>query len=377
MQPGDSPIQGSGSATATPPWSGAREEAPTALQTGHSRVGFPEAETQPAKADGTDRVGVSILLPTYNRRLVLARTLEDIGRSDMSGLDVEIVVIDSNGPEGLRESLAEFQRKLPIVFLRENRPGKNCALNKALRECRLRDFVVFIDDDISPRADWLQKLVAASARWPTSGVFGARVNIGWPDGKPPAWVKAKWIKVFGFAWHDLGEEDLVYPPDSTPMGGCVWLRRAAFPTMPLFDESIGPRPTNRIMGGEVLFLLRLQRSGVQMTYCPDVQVEHRISASECTIAALRRRAFRCGRGEIRLFGLHRPRYHAFSRVLWTLILLADAAIYSGGRLVLSVAHPASHRRAEFALRAMSRIGRIFESLRLGWRPGGASVRENV
>lgn len=312
-------------------------------------------------------VGISILIPTYNRQPVLLKTLESLAHTNLAGLDLEVIVIDSNGPPGLEAALVPHRQKLSLIYLRENLPGKNRALNKALRECRLREFVVFIDDDISVRPDWLQNLVAVSARWPAIGGFGARVKIGWPGGKGPAWVQADWVKVFGFAWHDLGETELVYPKDSTPMGPCFWVRQSALQIIPLFDETIGPRPHDRIMGGEVSFLMRAQEAGVKMVYSPQVEVEHRIAPKECELSALRRRAFRFGRGGVRLFGLHRRSYFEKSRLGWTFLMVVDAAWYAGGRTLGSWFHPVAHRRAELALRASTRIGQIYESLRLGWR----------
>lgn len=185
----------------------------------------------------------------------------------------------------------------------------------------------------------------------------------WPDNHAPSWIVADWVKVFGFAWHDLGEIEQPYKGNATPMGPCYWIRKEVLEHVPEFDESIGPRPTNRIMGSEMSFLARVSEAGYRMVYCPTVSVRHRIAREECTIPALRRRAYRCGRGEIRVFGPHRHNLHSRSRLLWSGALAAEAVLYSGGRLLLGSLCPVRRYRAELMLRAMVRWGKIVESLR--------------
>lgn len=308
---------------------------------------------------------ISILLPTFNRAPVLARTLAALAAVDRSGVEVEIVIIDNASTDDTAAVVAGFRDRLPLVYLHEPRAGKNCALNRALRECLLGDLLVFIDDDITPQPGWITEIVAASERWPTIAVFGSRVLVEWPDGAAPAWIVADWVKVFGFAWHDLGNEEKPYQGSKTPMGPCYWIRKEVLARVPEFDESIGPRPTNRIMGSEMSFLTRVAEAGYHMVYCPQVCVRHRIAREECTVPALRRRAYRCGRGEIRVFGPHRRKLFARSRVLWSGALVAEAVIYSGGRLLLGALCPIRRYRAELMLRAMVRWGKIIESLRVG------------
>lgn len=306
---------------------------------------------------------ISILLPTFNRASVLARTLAALADVDFSGIEFETVVIDNGSTDDTAGVVSAFRDRLPLVYLREPRPGKNCALNRALRECRLRELLVFIDDDITPQPRWFAEIAAASQRWPDISVFGSKVEVDWPDGNQPPWIVSDWVKVFGFAWHDLGEEERLYEGNVTPMGPCYWIRREVLKSIPVFDESIGPRPTNRIMGSEMSFLTQASEAGFQMVYCPTVSVKHRIAPEECTVSALRARAYRCGRGEVRVLGLHRRNLFERSRALWISVLLCDAAIYSGGRFMAGLVCPSQRHRAELMLRAMIRVGKVIESLR--------------
>src|SRR5689334_20491300 len=115
--------------------------------------------------------GITVLIPTYNRREVLRKTLEALIQVDRDELDYSIVIIDNNSSDNTGEMVRSFGGGLPLVLLEEPRPGKNCALNKALREIPLKETVVFIDDDISPAKDWFRQVVASTARRPDIAVF--------------------------------------------------------------------------------------------------------------------------------------------------------------------------------------------------------------
>jgi glycosyltransferase involved in cell wall biosynthesis len=305
---------------------------------------------------------MTILLPTYNRADVLRRTLNAISQIDRSGIDCEIVVIDNDSHDNTASIVNEFLTQIPLVYLKEVRPGKNCALNKALREHRMKELVVFADDDITPDKDWLKEIVAATDRRPDVAVFGGRIRVGWPDGKEPEWAQAAWIKSFGFSWHDHGDDDMFYTPPACPFGPNYWVRKSVFDVVPLFDETIGPRPGHRIMGSEASFLVELQRRGFKMVYCPKVQVEHRILPRECRAAFLRRRGYGFGRGQVRILGARRQRLYLRSKSLWWIATIADY-VYAFARLVAGFLEPSRRRRSEVTVQAMIRLGALTESIK--------------
>ena len=124
--------------------------------------------------------GITVLIPTYNRAKVLGETLEALTRVDRDGIDCSIVVIDNNSNDNTREIAAEYAAKLPLSYLKEVRPGKNCALNKALRECELKDIVVFTDDDVTPTA----KLAARNRLFGTE--VAGHCRLRWQGGSSVA-----------------------------------------------------------------------------------------------------------------------------------------------------------------------------------------------
>ena len=161
--------------------------------------------------------GITVLIPTHNRARILSETLGDLSRLNPPSVPVELVVIDNASSDRTSEIVQRHAEHLDLKYLRENRPGKNCALNKALQEVALRDIVVFADDDITPGPDWLVEIVRSVRDHPGCSVFGGKVQVKLPEGNIPKWTNVDWIRLFGFASHDLGDNTKLYKWPDTPM----------------------------------------------------------------------------------------------------------------------------------------------------------------
>jgi GT2 family glycosyltransferase len=279
---------------------------------------------------------------------------------DRSGLDLDLVVVDNNSTDDTRQVVASFAGRLPVRCLQEPRPGKNCALNRALRDCALKEIVVFTDDDVTPRTNWLQEIVRSTERWPDVAIFGGQIEVEWPGGREPVWTKIPWILAFGYSRHMLGDQELFYESPQCPFGPNLWMRRSVFAMVDGFDESLGPRPTNRLMGGETALLRSLQARGLKALHVPQAHVRHRIQAGECTVQALRRRAYRFGRGQVRLHGLTRAPEHARSALYWWLLWAADYG-YTAARYAWGWIRRDPLRNGVLTIDAMVRFGCLRES----------------
>jgi glycosyltransferase involved in cell wall biosynthesis len=308
-----------------------------------------------------NRPSISVVISTYNRAEILSETLRSFKNLHMDGLTVEWVVVDNNSMDATPKVVQEFGNDLPIRYLFEPRPGKNCALNKALQVCRLGNIVVFTDDDITPEPDWLQQVAQSCDSHPEYSVFGGRVIPKFPAGRPPAWAQDPFIQAFAFARHDLGHVEWEYTGKMYPFGPNLWVRKAVLDQGFRYDENIGPRPKHRIMGSETKFLRDLAMAGYVMLYCPQASVQHRIQSKECAVRAVQFRAIRLGRGEVHLSGVPYPRLREKCRLVWTTYLLLKVgyafALWVGSCLAWS--STGRLRRAVDALRVM---GNTLESL---------------
>lgn len=125
---------------------------------------------------------ISIVIPTYNRKDIVAELLASL-LSDTTlpaHVTTEIIVADDRSKDGTADMVREA---FPSVRLVQG-PGKNAELNKrAAIEVSTGDYLVNLDDDCIPRHGWIANVVPALER-------GEKI------------VQCKIVFV------DLGEEDL-------------------------------------------------------------------------------------------------------------------------------------------------------------------------
>lgn len=304
--------------------------------------------------------GITVLISTNNRAAMLRQTLEAFTCVDQTGIDCSIVIIDNNSNDNTAEVVKEYETRLPISYLREQRPGKNCALNKALRECSLKEIVVFTDDDVSPAWNWFQEIVSSAKKWPGVGAFGGKIELIWPDNKQPEWAVRDWLVGFAFPRHHYAEGEAFYKPRDYPLGPNYWVRKLVFEKEPFFNETLGPRPRNRIVGDEAAFLINLQERGFQILYYPQAVVYHRSLPEAFTLPWLRHRAYKWGEARIRLYGWHRLDLYRKSKVVWCMVLIAEE-FYNLLRFLTGFFLADLTRNCERTVTAMIMFGELHET----------------
>jgi hypothetical protein len=305
---------------------------------------------------------LSIVMATFNRAETLRRALQAMAGLDAGGLRVEYVIANNNSSDHTAWVLDEFAGRLPLVTRFVSRPGKNIALNCMLQEVPLGQIVVFTDDDVEPRVDWLQAIYGAAQRHPQQHVFGGKILPIWSEGSCPAWFRAGRVQVHGFNRHDLGEEPRMYPAGGFPNGANFWVRRFLLDGGRRFDERIGPCPGRRRMGSEAGFLLGLEAEGYQALYVPDAVVGHVIRPELATPRGIRRRAYSNGRGLPYFRGPCRPELLRRSPWLWRL-LRAGAAGWAALRCLRAMMSWSLERRLSNSLEPVRDLAYNLELLR--------------
>jgi len=305
---------------------------------------------------------ITVLIATFNRADELRRTLDRMIAAVPAGRDVEIVVVDNNSTDDTRSVIDRASEKGSVRYLFEPRPGKNCALNTALRSVDLGRIAVFTDDDIDVAPDYFTHVERCCEERPESFVFGGRMHTIWP-GEVPAWVTDPSILGWGFPVLDLGDEPRPFPDQRFPAGGNLWVRREVFEDGARYNETMGPRPTNRLMGSEVSFMQGLLARGHHPYYYPAASVGHRVRRDEITPRAIRRRAFRAGRTSPHLWGLGDRGLLARSRLLWRAKRYASLARY-GLLMGLHSLLPGENRRTLSTVADIRGLGYNLEALRL-------------
>lgn len=240
-------------------------------------------------------VDLSVLFSTRDRADTLERTLAAMSRLEPGDLRWELIVIDNGSSDRTAEVLSAAAGRLPIRVLHEPVPGKNRCLNLGVSRAG-GSLLVFTDDDVLPRADWLTAYAEAAGRWPDDSVFSGRIRLDFPPGTP-AWIPRlpqPYLK-FAFSLYDHDRHE--GPIKHSPTGPNMAVRRSVFDRFS-FNESIGPAGKNYAMGSETELLIRLRDAGHRFIYVPDSRVKHIIREEQATVGWLASRGTRLGRGQM-------------------------------------------------------------------------------
>jgi glycosyltransferase involved in cell wall biosynthesis len=210
------------------------------------------------------------------------------------------VVVDNGSEDDTLNAVASFVRRLPMQSVFVPVPGKNHALNAGLAHVE-GDVVVFTDDDVFPRPDWLVELRRAADSQRAVTMFGGVVVPRW-EVPPPPWVN--WLDcgpIFTVTPSWLREGEL--PEEHVPLifGPNMGVRTAVFAGGARFDTSIGPSGRRYPMGSETELVLRLARNGHKGWHAERAIVEHFIRKDQLTPGWILGRAVCFGRGQYRLF----------------------------------------------------------------------------
>lgn len=310
----------------------------------------------------SNNTDISVIIATHNRAAMLREILESMVRLDREGLSVEFVVVDNNSSDHTKQVIESFTERLPVRYLLEPRPGQNCARNRALKDVELGRLVVFTDDDVEPRKDWLKAIVSISERWPEYSVFGGKIYVIWPSVQIPEWAHIPYIKALCFAEHNHAESECVYAPTENPFSGNFWVRREVFENGRHFCERIGPHPGGYIMGSETSFLKEVSEDGYRMVYSPEAVVGHHVRPEDISIYNILKRAYRYGRSIACMRPLCRQALLDNHPVLWRFVR-AGAIVRLTFSLLTSLA-ALILKKPEKAMQTMQWIGYNVESLNI-------------
>lgn len=97
---------------------------------------------------------LSVILPTYNRCSSLQRTLSSLFAQTLPSDRYEIIVVDDGSTDGTRDCMACYPQ---VTFILQDHRGPAAARNRGAGVAA-GEILVFIDDDCTAPADWLQRL---------------------------------------------------------------------------------------------------------------------------------------------------------------------------------------------------------------------------
>jgi len=126
---------------------------------------------------------VSVVIPTYQRRALLARALGALARQEMSAGQYEVIVSVDGSDDGTREMLAAFEAPYSLIWYWHPNVGRAIARNLGIARAR-GELIVLLDDDMEPTPVFLQAHAAEHRTGARRAVVGAAPVV--TDGTPTA-----------------------------------------------------------------------------------------------------------------------------------------------------------------------------------------------
>lgn len=233
-------------------------------------LGLPTAArlTPPPRVLASATATVSVVIPTRDRAGSLERLLRELTRQTYPVERLEVVVV----LDGTHDDSAALTQALDLpyrIVTRETRhAGVAAARNVGVREAS-GELVVFLDDDVVPRPDCLERHAHHHAR--------ANADAGVALGYAPPVVDGTWWSLALRAWWEDHFRRKAEPGRPLRWSDVVTLNSSLPRSLLLafdgFDETFASRHEDWELG------VRLVSAGVPLAYVADAVVAHEL---DCT-----------------------------------------------------------------------------------------------
>lgn len=236
---------------------------------------------------------LAVVIPTFNRREILERTLDALG--NQSQLDFRVVVVDDGSTDGTLawlEKRTRSARQPQLSIVRQENRGQGQARNLGVRQV-VEDLVLFLGDDVIPRRDFVAEHRAAHR-----GAAPPRAVVGFTDWRRSEMRVTPALEMANVEGHQFGFAHM-RPGEEVPFT-CFYTSNLSLPRELLGDAPFDP--AFAAYGWEDIELgYRLSCEGVKLVYHPAAAAEH---LHPMTLADLFARQRLVGRGLAALFKLH-------------------------------------------------------------------------
>ena len=117
---------------------------------------------------------LSVIVPAYNERATFSVLMDRLLAKSIEGVDIEIVLVESNSSDGTREDAVRFGEHPRVRLILQDRPrGKGHAVRAGLAACT-GDIVLFQDADLEYDIDDYDDLIAPLVEYRRNFVIGSR-----------------------------------------------------------------------------------------------------------------------------------------------------------------------------------------------------------
>lgn len=120
-----------------------------------------------------DQVAISVVIPTYNRKDLLKKSLETLMRQTLPPEKFEVIVVDDGSTDSTESLVKGFQeRYVNIRYLKQSHGGTIRARNLGMKKGQGL-IIALTDDDCLAQSDWLEQINKAFENHPQAlGIEG-------------------------------------------------------------------------------------------------------------------------------------------------------------------------------------------------------------
>lgn len=271
---------------------------------------------------------IAVCICTFRRPESLAATLRGLDRlafQRIGPLELHVIVVDNEGSEATRAVAEDFADVgFALTYLVEPRRGISQARNACLKHIPAEArYAAFLDDDLVPRPDWLEELVAAAEATGATAATGPCFAAY--DATVPEWVRAGRFFASPRAKQPTNHGRIAFGVMGNILFDAVFLRRSGV----RFNERFG-----RIGGEDRRFFLDLFHKGAVFVWAERAIVDHHVETRRLTWAYIMRREFSVGYASAMLERSEAPSWgqlagyglRTAAKLAFKIVLLAPAAL---------------------------------------------------
>jgi GT2 family glycosyltransferase len=108
-------------------------------------------------------LAISVIIPTYNRRVILKKCLNNLSAQTLPSNEFEVIIVDDASDDGTAEMVADLSTPYQLRYIPlSQRTGPGGARNVGIRAAQA-ELIVFLDSDLVPAPELLAAHLAIHA----------------------------------------------------------------------------------------------------------------------------------------------------------------------------------------------------------------------
>lgn len=227
---------------------------------------------------------ISVIIPTYNRKNFLEKTLVSFLKQSFPKKDYEIVVVDNGCSQAifnLTQKLANKYKKR-VIYLKEPVLGLTKARHTGAKVAKGK-ILAYADDDAIYPANYLAEIIKPYKDKKVAAV-GTKVVAKW-EKQPPKWI-LKYFNNYYYSLLDYGRE---IKKVNFLNGVSLSIRKELLFKLGGFNpDVVGKR---RIGDGESGLMRKIQKTSAKIIYTPRAVVKHIIPLQRISLGYIKKRSF--------------------------------------------------------------------------------------